>query len=449
MNNNFARNTMVLFAVQIITFIAAFTASAILSRVLGPLGKGQYTTAVTFSTLATLVTGMGLGSAAIYYEAQHIAGRQRIASTAFTLHVVTALLLMLPALWMLHRLDSSIFSTTFPPPVLLLASLLIPVMAAAETTALLLLGVQKPAPYAAVRLLLSLGQLLQLLALGLSGWLRVETALMSLLISNSIATGFALFWLQRAGIGLRLAVARDWFRPLLSYGTRSWIGNLLQYFNYRLDIFMLLAMAGPAAVGYYSIAVAIGETLWFLPQAIATILFPRTATDPVAATRFTPLIARNTLLMTGMAACCIGVFAHPLIEIIYGAVFLPAYSALLLLLPGLVLFAIAKVIASDLNGRGFPQYGTWAALLTLGITLGLNLLLIPSFEINGAAAASSIAYAGNALLLVIFYIRKAGVPLFELLIARPADLPFYQALFQRMTNLISRKTANIRTKHRP
>ncbi len=449
MSNTFARNTLMLFAMQVLTFVAAFAISIVVSRLLGPPGKGQYTTVVAFSTLATLITGMGLGSAAIYYEAQHATERRRIASTAFTLHLVTALLLLLPALWLLHWLDVHFFAATFSRPILLLASLLIPAMAAAETAALLLLGAQKAAQYATARLVLSLGQLLLLLALGVAGWLQIETALLGLLISNNIAACCALVWLRGADIPLRLSVARDWFRPLLSYGTRSWIGNLLQYFNYRLDIFMLLAMAGPAAVGYYSIAVAIGETLWFLPQAIATILFPRTATDPVAATRFTPLIARNTLIITGLAACCISVFAYPLIKTVYGAVFLPAYSALLLLLPGLVLFAIAKVIASDLNGRGFPQYGTWAALLTLGITLGLNLLLIPTFGINGAAIASSIAYAGNALLLVIFYIRKAGVSLLELLIARPADLHFYQALFQRTTTLISRKAANIRMKHRP
>lgn len=68
-------------------------------------------------------------------------------------------------------------------------------------------------------------------------------------------------------------------------------------------MFIVNYFVGVTNVGLYSIAVAIAELLWYVPQAVATILFPRTAaTGAEKAKLFTPKVCRNTFLITLVAA---------------------------------------------------------------------------------------------------------------------------------------------------
>ena len=58
--------------------------------------------------------------------------------------------------------------------------------------------------------------------------------------------------------------------------------------------------------------------------------------------------------------------------------------------PGILGISMSKVISADLSGRGLPQYATWSAAITLIVTIILNILFIPTYEIVGAAISSTI-----------------------------------------------------------
>ena len=60
-------------------------------------------------------------------------------------------------------------------------------------------------------------------------------------------------------------------------GFKGYAANGLQLLNYRLDVFVLAAVASTAAVGQYSVAVAMTSVLWLLPSALADVLYPRVA----------------------------------------------------------------------------------------------------------------------------------------------------------------------------
>lgn len=66
-----------------------------------------------------------------------------------------------------------------------------------------------------------------------------------------------------------------------------------------------------------------------------------------------------------------------------------------------------KILIADMVGRGKPQIGTYAALISLAVNIPLNLWLIPRWGISGAAFASSIAYIVATLVVITAFCKIA------------------------------------------
>ena len=132
------------------------------------------------------------------------------------------------------------------------------------------------------------------------------------------------------------------------------------------------------------------------------------------------------------------IVGFPLI-LLYGKRFIPAIGPLLALLPGIVILSVGKVLASDLSGRGKPQYGAVGAVASLVVTVILDFLLIPRMGITGAGVASSLSYAVNTLVLLFYYVRLSGNSASSVLLIRQQDLIVYRDLWERsFTTLKSR-----------
>jgi O-antigen/teichoic acid export membrane protein len=112
------------------------------------------------------------------------------------------------------------------------------------------------------------------------------------------------------------------------------------------------------------------------------------------------------------------------IRILFGEVWLASYPALIGLLAGIVFLSLSKILSSDLSGRGHPEYSTYAAAISLVVSIVLDLVFIPRWGIMGAAVASSIAYCLAALTVVTLFCRTTGVGPADLLIPRLEDLRY-------------------------
>lgn len=168
------------------------------------------------------------------------------------------------------------------------------------------------------------------------------------------------------------------FKDFAKYGVRAYFGNLAQFLNYRLDMFLVALFLAPAAVNYYSIAVGIAERLWMLTGAIATVLFPRISSlKDAEANNLTPRVARHTFFIILIISLILAVLARPLVRILFGDAFLPSVIPLLILLPGIIVLGGAKTLTADMAGRGKPQFGTYAAFISLAVNFPLNLWFIP------------------------------------------------------------------------
>jgi O-antigen/teichoic acid export membrane protein len=201
----------------------------------------------------------------------------------------------------------------------------------------------------------------------------------------------------------------------------------MQFMNYRLDALIVNGLLGLVSVGYYSIATAMAETLWYGANALALVMFPHVSSlERNEADRITPVVCRNAVFMTLIGAVLMFAISRQLIQVVFGSSMVPALHPLWLLLPGIVTQTAVKVIASYLSGIGKPIYSTYIAAGSLILTIALDLMLIPRYGINGAAIASSIVYTCSAAAAVWIFRFESGAGLLEILIVRPSDFVRYR-----------------------
>ena len=249
------------------------------------------------------------------------------------------------------------------------------------------------------------------------------------------------------GLGVAMVALGDWgafvprfdraaLTPTLRLGLQAHLGNTVQLLNYQLDTLLIAGLLAGSAVGLYSIAVSLATQLWNVPNAVALVLLPHVA---AGGARSTPAAARHTLLLALLGALALLGGSFALLALLNPA-FLPAWPALVLLLPGVVALSVSKVLASDLGGRGLPRYATLGAAVAVLVTIPGDLLLIPRWGILGAAAVSTVAYSLSTVVIARAYVQVAGVSWRALWPGR-AEWRVYGALAQRLLQgVIPRRT---------
>jgi O-antigen/teichoic acid export membrane protein len=415
--------TSVLFVASIIIFAGRFATSVVVARTLGPQFKGIYNLTLLSSGLVIIICNLGLNGAISYFTASKKYSTRQM----FTLAVVAGFILSIAGgvvfyLAYKYFLVNNIL-TGSDPQLILWAMLGLPISLVASFLSSLLLGQQRMIAYNSVDILRVLSNLgFQITSSALAA--GVTGAVIAWLSANVLALMLAL-WLLRSDFSLRIGQLRGAIRPALSYGARSYVGNLLTFFNYRLDSFLVNFYRGAAAVGQYTTSVTMAELLWYLPNAVSGALFPKVSSlDKDTANRITPQACRQTLLVVVLAAVVFAAVGGWLLVGFYGEAYRPAVQPFLLLLPGIVGITVAKVISADLSGRGKPQYSAYSAGITIFVTITLDLLLIPRFSINGAAIASSIAYITSGSLAVFWFSHETGTLPGALLVPQREDIKY-------------------------
>jgi O-antigen/teichoic acid export membrane protein len=260
----------------------------------------------------------------------------------------------------------------------------------------------------------------------LAGWVA------SFLLADVIAlvlVGFKRIDFQRV-LHPRWEVLRDQIR----YGAQGQVANLAQLFNYRLDQFLVAAFVSRAGVGHYSVAVGLSESVWWLSSSVALVLMPRlTEMERERAAEMTPLACRNTVLASMIAAIALVLISPLAIDVLFGAEFSSAQTPLILLMPGIIAACATRVLGSYLFSQGRIIYNTYATFIALGLTISLDLALIPSLEVKGAAIASSIAYIASLVATLYWYREVSGGSIAEALVVRPADIEHYLDAWKSLT----------------
>lgn len=400
---------------------SSFIISLILARVLGPEGKGLITALILWPTLLFYVCSFGFDESNLYQAAQDQgAGSTLIANSLLMLAIVTPLALAVGLIGLPLFVHSE--NATWRVDIGRVALLGIPLLVFQGFASGLLRGWQRIDQF---NIVVIVGRAYYLLAIVFAVFffsLSVRTTLLiwvsSLLISSSIAF---IFLLRTRAISLK--VDRNLLEKTLAYGIRTYPGVVGEWINMRLGQLLVAAMLSAAALGIYSIAVMVSESLWLASYAMAAVVFPvassRSAED---AAELTARAARVAVALLLAGAVLLFVFSAQLIAFLVGSLFAEAIPLLRFLVPGAVLSGIGRVVSAGLKGTNRPLEASRAQVLGLLSALVVTPPLVFGYGLVGAVVASNIGYSVYFAANTYFFVKGSDISLSKLYILRKGDL---------------------------
>ncbi|MFL5732748.1 MAG: oligosaccharide flippase family protein [Chloroflexia bacterium] len=186
-------------------------------------------------------------------------------------------------------------------------------------------------------------------------------------------------------------------REILTFSKWMLVSALGSIIVAQGDIILLGRLAGPAAVGVYSVALALALRLDTLNQSLLTIMMPRASRleTPNDIRTYTRRVLSGSLALASFLAV-VALLAQPLIVLLYGPRYIPSTGLFLALTP-VVLFDLATsslfLIALPLNRPRVLAAADWLRVAVLAVS---GWLLIPPFSAYGAAAARFLSRVAGA-----------------------------------------------------
>ena len=402
-----------------------FVVAVLIARALGAEGRGVYGLFLLTASLTQAVLGLGLGVSSVYHLAKGTYSLPRIVANSQQVTLAAAAISGLLVLLAWPVLGDTLLDHNTPFWVFAFA---VPLFLNYNVLTTVLQGTSRFTAMNAVIVLQPL-VLLLLLVTGIAlGDVDTTAALLFWCGGSLAASLLALVLLGRKALRFEELLRFDWpsLREQVRFGMQGQVGNLIQLLNYRLDQYIVLLFVSTAGVGIYAVSVTLSQSIWFAANAVAVVLLPRlTATDKEDAARTTPLVCRNTLLVSALGAVALAAVSPWLVETLFGAEFEASLTPLLWLLPGTVALAGSKILTSYIFSQGRPLTNSLITAASLIVTLIADFALIPRFGVTGAAVASSLAYGVHFALSLVAYHRLSGGSIREAVIVQGDDLRRY------------------------
>lgn len=251
-----------------------------------------------------------------------------------------------------------------------------------------------------------------------------------------VAVALSALWVRshkRGSGGPSLSRVRGEARGIFGFGLKVVPVQVLAMANARLDVLVLGALAGTAAVGIYSVAVSATLLVGMVPAALGQALTKSFGSDenPVRQLRAGIQIA----LVSGLAvAIGIAALSPWVVPLVFGRAFSSSVLLIAVMVPFTAVFATVQVSYPFFyNHLHRPGVHSVVIGATAAIDLGLLAVLVPSMGALGAALASAVAYAIGAALNLAITSRATGLSVLELTVPSRDDLKW---MFERTKALM-------------
>lgn len=226
---------------------------------------------------------------------------------------------------------------------------------------------------------------------------------------------------------------------IVPFGIISMITTLMVTLNYRVDTLMMGYLFGvpDVEIGYYTLGVSLSEYGWLIPDAFREVLFSRTARDN--AIDEVTMSMKVNLYLTILMIVAILVLGKPVIWLLAGEEYLPAYPVTVLLMVGIVPMSYFKIIGTLLLAQG-KKY-VYLGMLTFAVVVNVlgNLITIPLWGKMGAAAASVLSYAVAGGCFLAYYLRTYHIPVRDVFFFKPEEIARLKGMLQKVRRRLGAK----------
>lgn len=440
----FFKNTILTFSRQVLSILIGVVTVIIIARVLGPEGQGEYTLLTLFATLLFTFLNFGFNVSSTYYIGKgNIYDEHTIWKTNLIVMSFLSILSILAGGFVIIFLKDLFFSS-ISTSYLSIMLLILPFFFLLNFVQSIFLGYQN---FDVINISAILTQLLILILtfLFLNVFhMNVLGAILAFIISNIIISILlVILLLKKYHLSIKKGVFSIPFaKDAFNYGIKVHISNLVSFFNYRADTFLIAYFSNPLSVGIYNVAVSIAERLWIVSQSVSNVLFPKISSmsNNDEKDYLTTMLTRNVLLISIITSIILVLISDFLILLLFGSAYEDAALPLKILMPGIVFLSVDRILSNDLSGRGKPEMSMYTSITTIILNIILNIILIPKYGLSGAAFSTSLSYTVAFIIKIIIFKRLTGKKIVSILIINHEDILLYKKLYKRFLKVQRRES---------
>lgn len=440
----FFKNTILTFSRQVLSILIGVVTVIIIARVLGPEGQGEYTLLTLFATLLFTFLNFGFNVSSTYYIGKgNIYDEHTIWKTNLIVMSFLSILSILAGGFVIIFLKDLFFSS-ISTSYLSIMLLILPFFFLLNFVQSIFLGYQN---FDVINISAILTQLLILILtfLFLNVFhMNVLGAILAFIISNIIISILlVILLLKKYHLSIKKGVFSIPFaKDAFNYGIKVHISNLVSFFNYRADTFLIAYFSNSLSVGIYNVAVSIAERLWIVSQSVSNVLFPKISSmsNNDEKDYLTTMLTRNVLLISIITSIILVLISDFLILLLFGSAYEDAALPLKILMPGIVFLSVDRILSNDLSGRGKPEMSMYTSITTIILNIFLNIILIPKYGLSGAAFSTSLSYTVAFIIKIIIFKRLTGKKIVSILIINHEDILLYKKLYKRFLKVQRRES---------
>lgn len=380
--------------------------NVIITRGLGPDGKGVYGLVITIITVGLQFGHLGLHSSNTYFVAKDRSIWGRLFANSIIIALTSGLLIS-GIMIAINELAPQVFQldSSFQFNLIILIGTPLALMSLLFKN--LLIGVQHIKQNNYFEMLSRSLYVIAIVTLYLTGVLDVVTVLIAYMFEHLMVILLeGRYMVRKADRPMRPSLSL--FNRNLRYGLRAYAAIFLAFLVIRSDVLLLNYYLEDEQVGYYFTSVQLIDQFKMLGAVVAGVLMPRLAsTDSIKEKfRLNLKVLRTMTLVLSVAGLVVILLAKPIILLLFGKAFLPSVASLRILVVAMIFLSLETVLGQFLAAIGMPMRLVYFWLLCFLINLVLNIMWIPIYGEIGAAYASVISYLSIFILVFIYSWNK-------------------------------------------
>jgi O-antigen/teichoic acid export membrane protein len=388
------------FGARALAAVINLAIAVVLSRYLGPEGKGIQSLILTTITFVLVFANLVGGATLVYLVPRH-----------------SPSLLLLPSyLWtILVALASYIVLLLFPlvdPSYSLHICLLSVLNSIAAVNTSILIGKEKINASNLVSLVQPITLVISLLAFfSLPFEHNVSQYIWSLYISFGISALVSFIYYSKYCGRLKIHRISEYWKitvEMMRFGVLNQVAHITQMLSFRLSYYVLDHYHGEAAVGVYSNGISLAESIWLIAKSISLVQYARISNTGIReeAATLTARLIKFSLAASLVILIPLMFMPSSFYVFIFGNGFSETRFVIWTLAAGVMVYNISILIGHYFSGTG--RYGINAVTSSIGLVVSVILYftMIPRYGMAGAGWATSISYLFTTIILLIFFGRE-------------------------------------------
>ena len=195
-------------------------------------------------------------------------------------------------------------------------------------------------------------------------------------------------------------------KKMMGYGIKVYVATSLTILVFKFDIVLVNYFLGSTPAGLYSVSAKIAELLYMAPATIALIFFPAATRMGEKSRPFAKKVLVGVSVLMAIGSIIALALAKPIVTALFG----PDYSAstipFMILVPGIFFISIETILMNYYASRNMPLFAVLTPFIGLASNIILNIILIPRYGINAAAATSTFSYALMFFMFLAYFIKE-------------------------------------------